>query len=106
MSYKEITGKVPSFQEDQQYHKKYWEMCIQNEILCAVIHQSILQIQSVKQRLQQRECEYHLMKKRIKHKRRKANEITKDRVCPHPECGKKYGSDTSLKAHFKFKHNS
>lgn len=106
MSNIEITGKVPSFQKGQQYYIKYWEMYIQNELLCSVAHQNILQITFLKQRLQQLEFEYRPIKRRMKHIRRRADEITKDRICPHPGCGKTYGSDTSLKAHIKFKHNS
>jgi hypothetical protein len=106
MSHKEMLGFVPSFEEDQSYRKKYWELYIQNELLFAVAHQSILQVQMLKQRLQQVEDEYRPIRKRLKHVRRRAMEITKDKTCPYQGCGKKYGSDTSLKAHIKFKHNS
>lgn len=106
MSNNEITGNVPSCEEDPSYRKKYWDLYIQNELMFAVVHQSMLQVQMLKQRLQQVEDEYRPIRKRLKHVRRRANEISKDHVCPQPGCGKKYGSETSLKAHIKFKHSS
>ena len=105
MSNRDISGTVSTSEDDQSYRQKYLELYIQNELLFAVAHQSILQVQMLKQRLLQVEEEYRPIRRRLKHVRRRANEIAKDKICPHSNCGKKYGSETSLKAHMKFKHN-
>ena len=105
MSHRDITGIVPTFEDDESYRKKYWELYIQNELLFAVAHQSILQVQMLKQRLLQVEEEYRPIRRRLKHVRRRANEIARDKICQHQGVVKKYCYETSLKAHMKFKHN-
>lgn len=42
----------------------------------------------------------------IRRKRRFANEIKRDFICPSPNCHKSYGSEGSLTQHVKLKHEA